>query len=157
MKRVFTAVCFSFCLWGCNFFTAPKDDDSNKHDEKMKLLWEIPYEPVGVGINATPLLIGDSLVIMSAGRENLAIQQGTGKVRWRNQLAEQTDIQTNEFKTDGVRVFATHVEDVRAYNLFDGSLAWIILMPEERGHSFPERWIIMMQKSLSRDAERFTA
>ncbi len=99
----------------------------------MKLLWEIPYQFVGTAVTATPLMLGDSLVIMSAGKEILAVEQGSGEVRWRYFVSELTNIQTDEFKTDGVRLFATHVEDVRAINLHNGRQVWLTPMPAERG------------------------
>ena len=119
-------------LQACNLLFHPPDSKPVA-PTKMKLLWEIPYEFIGIGIDCTPMLLGDSLVIMGAGKELFAVEQTTGKIRWRAFISENVNIQTNVFKTDGVRVFATHVEDVRAYYIADGSLAWLTRLPEERG------------------------
>jgi len=130
--RGFVFSCLLFL--SCNLFTHPQDD--NHPADVMKLLWEIPYEFIGIGINATPLMLGDSLVIMSAGKEIFAVEQTTGKTRWKYKASDSTNIQTDEFKTDGIRVFATHVEDIRAINITDGSLAWLTPLPQERGGFF---------------------
>lgn len=99
----------------------------------MKLLLEIPYEPAGIAINATPLLIGDSVVVVSAGREVWLLEQATGKILWKYLLAKPTNIQTDVFATDGVRIIATHVQDVRAWYISTGEIAWIRDLPEARG------------------------
>ena len=124
--------CFTLLLvGGCGLLTSP--DDKPPILQVMKLLWEIPYEFVGTAVTATPLMLGDSLVIMSAGKEILAVNQQTGTVRWRSFVSDKTNIQTDEFKTDGYRVFASHVEDIRAYSLADGSIQWKTDMVTERG------------------------
>ena len=99
----------------------------------MKLIWEIPYDFIGIGITTTPLLLGDSLVIMTAGKDLVAIEQKSGSIRWRSFVSMETNLQTDELKTDGTLLFATHVQDVRAYRISDGGLQWLVNMPEERG------------------------
>lgn len=122
-------------LWGCNLLTTPPPDDSLPPvtETNMKLVWEIPYESAGSGINASPLILGDSLVIMSAGKEIFAVEQNTGKIRWKYRESDITCSQTKEYATDGVRIYTTQVEDVRAINISDGSQAWLTPMKNERG------------------------
>jgi outer membrane protein assembly factor BamB len=73
---------------------------------------------------------------MSAGKEIWAVEQNTGKIRWRTFVDEKTNIQADHFETDGVRIFATHVEDIRAWYIKTGELAWLTPMPEDRGMFF---------------------
>ena len=122
---------FGLSFIGCNILS--NRDDKSSEEQGLKLLWEIPYEFVGIGITATPLILGDSLVIMSAGREIFAVEQSSGNIRWKYFVQNETDIQTDEFLTDGKRIFATHVEDIRAINIKDGSEAWRTNFPEGRG------------------------
>ncbi|MDP1677087.1 MAG: PQQ-binding-like beta-propeller repeat protein [Bacteroidota bacterium] len=129
MKNGFYLICLLF--WSCNIPATPEDIVNSNN--KMKLLWEIQYEFIGSSINATPLILGDSLVIMSAGKEIIAVEQSTGRIRWKYFVSNETNIQVDKFGTDGIRIYATHVEDIRAINIFDGSLAWLLSMPKERG------------------------
>ena len=129
--KISMMILFSFAIWSCNLLTTP--DDTLNSNNKMKLLWEIPYEMVGSSIKAVPLIFGDSLVIMSAGKEIVAVEQATGKIRWKSFVSNETNIQNGEFATDGKKIYATHVEDIRAINISDGTLAWLISMPSERG------------------------
>lgn len=99
----------------------------------MKLLWEIPYDFIGIAVDTDPLIVGDSLVVMSAGKELWAVEQTTGAVRWKTFVSNETNLQSKVMRTDGVRIFATHVEDVRAYRLDSGELLWITSLPADRG------------------------
>lgn len=123
----------SLTFLSCNLLNKDDEESGNNETSKMNLIWEIPYEFVGIGITTTPLILGDSLVIMSAGREVFAIDQTSGSIRWKYFVSSETNLQTDEFTTDGERIFATHVEDVRAINISDGSLAWKTMLPEGRG------------------------
>ncbi len=121
-------------LTGCDIFSTPPEDSPPPVSEThMKLVWEIPYEPAGSGVNASPLLLGDSLVIMSAGNEMYAVEQNTGIIRWKYKESDVTCSQTESYSTDGIRIYTTQVEDVRAINISNGSLEWIRPLPEERG------------------------
>ncbi|HXF90547.1 MAG TPA: PQQ-binding-like beta-propeller repeat protein [Candidatus Nitrosotenuis sp.] len=115
--------------------TTPPPDDSLPPvtETNMKLLWEIPYEFVGSNIVASPLILGDSLVIMSAGKEIFAVEQMTGKIRWKYFVDNGTNIQTDGFAADDEHLYMTHIEDVRAINISNGTLVWLTPMPNERG------------------------
>lgn len=119
-------------MWGCSWFTDPVKQQQNT----MQLRWELPYEFVGTGISSTPLVLGDSLVVMSAGKELWLVEQATGTVRWKTFVSNETNLQTDRFQTNGELLFATHVEDVRAYRLSDGGLAWLLPLPDERGYFY---------------------
>lgn len=131
--KPFLPILLSFAFWGCKFFTAPDDSLLPVTEANMKMIWEIQYEPAGSGVNASPLILGDSLVIMSAGNYMYAIDQRTGNIRWTYKESDVTCSQTKEYATDGVRIYTTEVEDIRAINISDGSQAWIRPLPDERG------------------------
>jgi outer membrane protein assembly factor BamB len=124
---------FILFLSSCSWFTQPEENKKETPPAPMKLLWEIPYEFVGIGITTTPLAVGDSLVIMSAGKEIYAVEQNTGTIRWRSFISNETNLQSDVFQTDGTFLFATHVEDVRAYRILDGTSAWITELKEACG------------------------
>jgi len=124
----FSLLFFLVLLWSsCN------NPPTNNRNIPMKLLWSIPYEFVGIDITTSPFILGDSLVIMSAGREVFAVEQETGDIRWKAFVDELTDLQSAIFTADDERIFATHVEDVRAWYIETGGLAWLTPLPEDRG------------------------
>lgn len=132
-RNIFYLIILFGAFSGCDFLTTPDKSLPEVTDTKMKLLWEIPYESAGSGINASPLILGDSLVIMSAGKDIYAVDQSTGIIRWKYRESEFTCSQTEQYSTDGIRIFTTQVEDVRAINISDGKLEWVKPMLDERG------------------------
>ncbi len=133
--KIYITILLSIVFLGCNLLTTPSPDDTipSVTETNMKMVWEIPYQFAGSGINASPLILGDSLVIMSAGKDIFAIEQNSGKIRWKYRESEVTCSQTIQYATDGVRIYTTQVEDIRAINISDGSQAWITTMKSERG------------------------
>ncbi len=129
-------------LTGCQFFLYPDENEPNPIESKLKLLWEVESDDVGLGIKTAPLVLGDSLVIMSAGSKVKAIEQNTGKVRWEYFVSNLTNTHSNDFLTDGENIYFTHVEDIRAINLKDGNEEWILPLPNERGAFNDENFIL---------------
>ena len=72
---------------------APPEEET----KPIELLWSIPYYYVGSTVVSSPLPLGDSLVIMSAGRDIIAVEQATGAVRWKTFVDSMTNIQSSIF------------------------------------------------------------
>lgn len=112
---------------------APTEEQTEPIEEPIEMLWSIPYLHVGTVVNSSPATFGDSLVVMSAGVDILLLEQQTGDIRWRAFVDSATNIQTDIFVSDGERLFATHVQDVRAWSMTTGEQLWIADFPDDRG------------------------
>lgn len=105
----------------------------------ITLLWSSDsYQFIGTTIEASPFPIGDSLVVMSAGSHIVLHDQKTGGVLWEAFVDSGTNLQTNEFVTDGTRLFATHARDVRAWSINTGEQLWIAEFPNDGGTFAPD-------------------
>lgn len=145
MKK-FLSIITLLLLMSCHFFVGPVDKKREVQPGDLKLLWEVKYDMAGLGIKTAPLVLGDSLVIMSAGKDVFALEQSTGKIRWKYFVSNLTNTHSKNFRTDGERIFFTHVEDVRAISLKDGTEQWILPLPNERGAFNNENFILQNGK-----------
>lgn len=128
--RVLTFL-FTVVLVGClsKHPTPPVDEP-----EPVTWLWSSEtYEHVGTVVASSPFPIGDSLVLMSAGRDIRMHNQETGEVYWETFVDSGTNIQTTIFATDGELIFATHAKDVRAWSIETGEQVWLTELYEDRG------------------------
>jgi len=117
-------------LAGClNKHPAPP---SSEEVAPMELLWSKPYEYAGSSL-ASPLSIGDSVVIMAAGVNIEALNSTTGDLIWQTLLDSGISIQTLLFVTDEENIFVTHVKDVRSYSVGSGELQWITELSIDSG------------------------
>lgn len=102
-------------------------DSDSEPSTPLTVRWAIPYETTGAPL-AIPLVVGDSLVVASAGFDLVCVRVQTGEVKWRTQVTDDFPLQTSSLVTDGERVYTSHitaqVEDFRAYDLATGALVW---------------------------------
>ena len=117
----------------CNWFSFPEEETISSNS-KLKLLWEIPYEPVGTSIYAMPLVLGDSLVIMSAGKEIFAVKQNTGEIKWKYFVSETARLLSSDILYGNNKIYMSHLNDIRSVNILDGSEAWLTFFDNERGN-----------------------
>lgn len=118
-------------ITGCSFFTEQPD---NTWDSPFQQLWSTDeYQWVGTTQVSSPLPLGDSLVFMSIGGDVVMLEQETGKIRWKSHVDNNTNIQSEIFVTDEINLYATHVQDVRAWDFSTGETSWIHDFPDDRG------------------------
>jgi outer membrane protein assembly factor BamB len=108
--------------------------DNNDNKGPMKVLWEHKYDKIGLFINAIPLVLGDSLVIMDGGKYIINFYQKDGSIKWKAELETDFNIQTERFVTDGEILFASHAKDLRAWDINTGEQKWIVKMEHEWGN-----------------------
>lgn len=117
---------------GC--VTDATDEPIVEEIDPMQLLWSTEsFEYVGIGIESSPYLIGDSTVLMSAGGNLRLHNQQTGDLIWETFISSGTNIQTEIFAVDEDRIYAPHVSEVRSWDLHTGELVWSTEFPNDRG------------------------
>lgn len=134
MHRALNILSISILLiFGCELFPTPAEELPPVTETNMRLLWEIPYESAGSGINAAPLILGDSMVVMSAGKDIYMIHQQTGRIIWKYRESNVTTSQTEAYATDGEDLYTTQVQDVRSIRLVNGTSKWVSSHPNAAG------------------------
>ncbi len=123
--------------WKCS--EPPEKKDEDEGENSMKTLWEIEYVHYGSSVEGHPLLLGDSLVIISAGKEIFCMKQSDGSIKWKYKLETDFNIQTKIFVTDGEKLFATHAKDIRCWDIETGKIIWIKDMEHEWGNMVGEQ------------------
>ncbi len=114
----------------CSLF----DKSEEKWDSPFKLLWSSEnFERKGSTQVSSPLTLGDTLVFMSLGGDVALLDQLSGEIKWITHIDSNTNIQSNVFKSDGHLIFATHTEEVMAFDVETGEIVWTHEFIEERG------------------------
>ena len=108
-------------------FVASGCDESGVPSVPLEAMWTVPHAPAG-GPEVTPLIVGDTLVVASAGTDLVAVRLATGEVVWRTPTDPDYALLSYSLLTDGERVYTSQSTarspEFRAYDLATGTPVW---------------------------------
>ena len=97
-------------------------DSGNSPGEPLRLLWDFPYEHAGAP--KPPPLVTDGAIVASAGLDLVKLDADNGEVLWQRHVTEEYTLESSSLITDGERLYAGHIRDLRAYDLRTGEEVW---------------------------------
>lgn len=112
---------------GCDLLSEP--DENTPSRDTLRLDWTFKHN--GTAPEHPPVVVGDSLVLMSGYTDLTCLRLRDGSVKWSTLVDGTSPLLTERILVDGERAYATHHDDdegdtssIRAWDLMTGDEVW---------------------------------
>ena len=127
---------------GCDSGSSPPAEGG----EPLAEAWRVEFPGYG-GVNAAPLVVGDSAVLSSEDSRVILRAVEDGTLLWASSPLEPAGALDGEgFLTEGDLAFAVHSEQVLAWHLDTGELAWRYTPQDQQSNRFNARVLLAVDE-----------